>query len=223
MKKLIMATAALACIASVVSAETVSSANIVGYTKDTADDAGFHIAAMQFINATNSPESIYGDSMPKGTKIYLYNGSGYDTSTYQDVFVPGQGSVLKWGTDLDLVSGVGYWVETPSAAEAVLSGEVPVADSVTNSIVVGFQLLSYPYPVSRMVSELGLTPAEGDKIYVFNGTGYDTSTYQKVFVPGQGSVLKWDDETLSIDVGEGFWYEAVASQTWIAERPFDLD
>ena len=220
MKKLIMATAVLACVASVVSAETVSSANIVGYTKDIAADAEFHISAMQFINATNSPETIYGDVMPKDTAVYLYNGSGYDISTYTDVFVPGQGLVLKWTTDLDLANGVGYWLETPSAAEAVLSGEVPVADSITNSIATGFQLLSYPYPVSRMVSQLDLAPAEGDSVYVFNGSGYDISTYTKVFVPGTGLVLKWSDESLQIDVGEGFWYEAVAPQTWVVNRPF---
>ncbi len=218
MKKAVMAVAVLACAGSVL-AQTVTSANIVGYNKDVSA-VGFHISAMQFENATNTPQTVYGDSMPAGTKIYKFNGTSYDTAAYGSVFVPIQGFVTKWSADLDLGSGDGFWVEAPSAAEAIVSGEVPSAASITNELSVGFNLVSYPYPVDRTVADLGFAPVAGDKVYVFNGTSYDTSAYGSVFVPIQGFVTKWSNENLAISVGEGFWYEAAAAQTWVAEKPF---
>ncbi len=220
MKKII-ATAAMAACAAVVTAQTVTSANIVGYNKETATSAGFAISGAQFeTGATNTPSSVYGDQLPSGSKIYKFNGTSYDTSEYGSVFVPISGLVTKWNVELDLSGGVGYWVEYPEAAEAIVSGEVPSADSITNSIEAGFNLVSYPYPVERVITNLGFAPAEGDKIYVFNGSSYDTTEYGSIFVPISGFVTKWNNETLSIDVGQGFWYETDSAQTWIAEKPF---
>lgn len=218
MKKLVLTAAVVAC-AGVVSAQ-VYSENIVGYNKDAASAAGFHISAMQFENATNTPTTVYGSQMPVGSKIYKFNGTSYDTSTYGSVFVPIQGLVTKWSAELNLAGGAGYWVEVPSAAEAVLAGEVPAAASITNQLSAGFSLVSYPYPVDRVVTNMDLSPAVGDKIYVFNGTSYDTSTYGSVFVPIQGLVTKWSNETLAIGVGEGFWYETTSAQAWVVNKPF---
>lgn len=218
MKKIIMTVAVAVC-AAVVTAQTVTSANIVGYNKDISA-VGFHISGMQFDNPTNTPQTVYGDSMPMGSKIYKFNGASYDTAVYGSVFVPFVGLVTKWSADLELGGGDGYWVEAPSAATAILSGEVPMADSITNSLAVGFNLVSYPYPVDRVITNLGFAPVAGDKIYVFNGASYDTSTYGSVFVPFVGLVTKWSNETLPVAVGQGFWYEATAAQTWVSNKPF---
>lgn len=219
MKKII-ATAAMAACAAVVTAQTVTSANIVGYNKATTDSSGLYLAGMQFELSTNStPTTVYGDQLPKDSKIYTFDGASYTIVTYTDVFVPISGLVTKWSADVDLASGVGYWVEVPEASEAILSGEVPSASAITNDISTGLQLVSYPYPVERVVTNLGFTPADGDKIYKYEGS-YTIVTYTSVFVPIQGFVTKWSDESLSFDVGEGFWYEAAAEQTWVAEKPF---
>lgn len=217
MKKIMLAAVGFAFAASIASAQ-VTSANIVGYNKDTANAAGLHISGMQFLNETNTPTSVYGDQLPKGSKIYKFDGS-YTIVTYTDVFVPIQGLVTKWSSEVDLGNGDGYWVEVPSASEAILSGEVSTENSITNNIEIGLQLVSYPYPVERVITNLGFTPAKGDKIYVYDGS-YTIITYTDVFVPIQGLVTKWSNETLSIGVGEGFWYEAVSPQTWIANKPF---
>ncbi len=198
----------------------VSSANVVGYVEDVCP-SGFHISGMQFYNETNTPETVYGDTLPKGSKVYMFNGTDYVTAEYTDVFVPGTGLVTKWDTALDLSLGSGYWVDVPSTTNTILSGDVPLDDTITNSIIEGFQLLSYPYPTDRVVSNLGFSPAKNDKIYVFDGTDYKTSKYTDVFVPGTGLVTKWDDETLAIPVGQGFWYETTNITSWIVNRPFD--
>jgi len=213
---------ALMGMVSLASAQTVVTLGTFGFSR-VAEPAGFHIAGMQFDNTTNTPQTVYGDTLPSGSKVYSWNGSGYSSATYGPVFVPGTGTVTKWNADLDLGNGDGYWVEAPGVVASTLSGDVPLDDSITNSIVAGFQLCSYPYPVDRVVTNLGFSPVSGDKIYVWDGSGYSSSSYGSVFVPGTGTVIKWNNETLSIATGEGFWYESNANTNWIASRPFILN
>ena len=113
MKKLIATVAVLACAASVVSAQTVTSQNIVGYNKDVSA-IGFHISGMQFDNAVaNTPTTVYGDSLPLNSKIYTWNGSGYVIVTYGQSFVPFVGLVTKWNNEtLPISVGEGFWYET---------------------------------------------------------------------------------------------------------------
>jgi len=220
MKKLVMTAAVLACATSMVAAQTVTSANIVGYNKE-ASAVGFHISGMQFDNAAaNTPTTVYGDSLASGSKIYTWNGSSYVIASYGPSFVPFVGLVTKWNNEPALGNGDGYWVESVGVAETIRNGEVPMDAAITNSIVAGFQLCSYPYPVDRVISNLGFTPTSGDKIYAWNGTGYDIVSYGPSFVPFVGLVTKWNNETLPIAVGQGFWYEAAAGSTWIATKPF---
>jgi hypothetical protein len=198
---------------------TVSSANIVGYAQ-TIHPSGRVIAAMQFINATNTPETVYGDSLPLNSKIYVWSGTGYSIATYGPVFVPGQGLVTKWNSSPLLEMGKAYWVETPSEVEVIQSGDVPLEDSVEIAIQEGLQLLTYPYPVERTILQLGFNPSVGDKLYVWDAdTGYVIVTYGPVFVPGQGLVTKWNSD-LTVQVGEGFWYSAVSNSNWVVEKPF---
>ena len=216
MKKTVITLAVVAFAAAAVQAQTTS-ANIVGYSKSSYA-GGFFISANQFLGSSTVSE-VYGDSLPANSKVYTFDGSSYTIASYGSVFVPGQGLVTQWDDDLSLSAGVGYWVETPSATEAVVSGEVESAAAVTNSISAGFQLVSYPYPVEVTVEDLDLSPASGDKVYVWDGTGYTIVSYGSVFVPGQGLVTQWDSNP-TIGVGQGFWYETATPQEWVANKPF---
>ncbi len=219
MKTIIMTAAVVAC-AAVVSAQTVTSVNIVGYNKYIALEAGLYIAGMQFNNDTNTPETVYGASLPVGSEIFAWNGDGYDSALYGEVFVPGQGMVTQWDAAPTLGNGDGYWIDVAAATEAVLSGEVPAEGSITNILSAGVNLISYPYPVERTVIGMEFDPVEGDEIFMWTGAGYETALYGEIFVPQQGFVVKWDNETLSVDVGQGFWYDSVATQTWVVNKPF---
>lgn len=217
-KRLTIAAAAL--ISASAFAQTVTSANIVGYNKDVNAD-GFTISALQFdIGTSNTPETVYGDSLPKGSQIFVWDGSGYTIATYTDVFVPFVGNVTKWSSEPEFFIGDGYWIDSAGVSTSILSGEVVSEASVTNSLIEGFSLLSYPYPVDRVITNLGFTPNKGDQIFIWDGSGYSISTYTDVFVPFQGNVLKWSIETNSVAVGQGFWYESVSNSTWIVNKPF---
>lgn len=211
MKKII-ATAAFVAAAAAVTAQTVTSANIVGYNKATTE-AGFLIKANQFSTTNQTPEGVFGSSLPVGSKIYTFDGSAYSISTYTAGFF---GAPDYWNNALDLGQGVGFWVETAGVEEPIVSGEVYMDDSVTNSIAVGFQLISYPYPVERTVKTLGFTPEIGDKVYKFSGGSYQISTYTAGFF---GAPDDWNNDFI-LEVGEGFWYEAVAATNWVVNRPF---
>ena len=211
MKKLVMTVAVFACAASIASAQTVTSANMVGYNK-AAMATGLQILGTQFDTGDNTPEGIFGDSLPYGSKIYSYNG-GYSISTFTEgVF----GNPDDWDTALDLGQIQGYWVQIPAGAYTnIISGEVYLDDSVTNSIVIGLQLVSYPYPVERTVSQMGFVPSYGDKLYKYAG-GYAISTYTEgVF----GNPDAWDLD-FALGVGEGFWYQSGVNTDWIVDRPF---
>ena len=210
MKKLVMTVAVLACAASVALAQTVTSANMVGYNKG--DNTGFQILGTQFDTGDNTPEGVFGAQLPLGSKVYVFDGT-YQISTYTAGFF---GAPDFWDSALDIGQSTGYWVEVPAGTfVSITSGEVYLEDSVTNNISTGFQLMSYPYPVERSVTQLGVAPTIGDKVYKFTGT-YEISTYTAGFF---GAPDFWDNDFL-LEVGEGFWYESVVDATWVATRPF---
>jgi len=215
-KTLLIAAAALISATAFAQTGVVSSANVVGYIKDVSP-AGFHIAGMQFDNPTNNLSTVFGDSLPKGSKVYTFD-SGYTIAEYNDVFVPITGLVTKWNPDTVLASGEGFWVSLGGTSTNIFSGDVPMDDVITNSIVEGFQLCTYPYPVDRVVTNLGLNPSKGDKIYVFDG-GYTISEYNDVFVPIVGLVTKWNPVS-PIAAGQGFWYSTTNATDWVVTRPF---
>ncbi|QBG47631.1 hypothetical protein EGM51_09590 [Verrucomicrobia bacterium S94] len=216
MKKII-ATAAMAACAAVVTAQTVTSANIVGYTK-VETVPGLVIASQQFEGSDATPTGLFGDSLPLGSKIYKYDPvSGYigNIAEYQTIFLSGD----AWSAELDLSEG-SFWVETTVASTNIFSGEVPSADSITNSLPPGLSLQRYPWPVEVSINDLDLTPALGDKIYKYDPeTGYigNIAEYQTIFLSGDA----WSAD-LVFAVGEGFWYENNAGTTnvWVEAKPF---
>lgn len=227
MKKLGMTVAVLACAASVVSAQTVTSANIVGFGKVPATN-GLQIASMQFLNGeTNTLDSVFGDLYPEGTKILTYDG-GYTFSTYAISYPPPTYQpVLGWSDGIStLAPGQGFWIQLPPAStgeyEALMNGEVPMDDSVTNAVASGLNLFSYPYPVDVEIQNLGFVPSLGDKIFVYSNTGgYTTISYAVSYPPpAYDRVEGWSNPSLTIPVGGGFWYQTSAPASWIVNRPF---
>ncbi len=208
--KIIITAAVLACAASIVSAKTVTSANIVGYGK-VATANGLAVVAQQF-DGGSTPTDLFGDTLPLGSVIYQYTGIGYNVSEYKTIFLAGD----AWDTPLDLSVG-SFWVETSLVNTNIFSGEVPMTDSITNSLITGLTLTAYPYPVEVGISDLDITPTLGDVIYQYTGSGYNVSEYKTIFLSGDA----WDTE-LVFGVGDGFWYENAnaSDNVWVEVKPF---
>jgi len=213
MKKLVLTAAVLGFAASMASAQ-VYSQNIVGYSKS--DNSGYTLVGNQFLGDSTAPSAVLGDQMDYGTQLYVFDGdNGYQTSTYNQGFFGGEDS---WSNDsLDLGLGVGFWVSVPTGTNTTMfAGEVNTAAQTTNSIVSGFQILSYPYPVESKISEMGFVPQYGDQVFVWTPNGYSSATYNQGFFGDEDS---WSVD-LVIGIGEGFWYSSSVDVSWIAERPF---
>jgi len=223
MKKLIIAAMALTCATAIVSAETVTSENIVGYNKaisvSGASGSGLQLFGIQFDTAaSHTPESVFGSSLPYGSKVYMYNAPAgpYSIAVYtQGAF----GNPDGWNNAFEIGGGIGFWVEIPSGSYTnIISGDVPVSGTVTNSISAGLQLVTYPFPVVKTVKQLGFTPSYGDKIYKYNAPAGPYSI--AIYTPGAfGNPDDWNND-FEIGVGEAFWYEATSAFSWIVTENF---
>jgi hypothetical protein len=200
----------------------VSSANVVGYVKVQVPASSFTMIANPFINSSQADmtiSEIFGTSMADGSELYIFN-NGYTTYTYID----GIGWLDEDSNDAGSVviaRGRGFWIKnvTASPVEITLAGDVPgnVFQSATNTLQAGFAMASSSYPVDKTLATLGMTPADGDEIYIYSN-GYTTYTY----IDGIG----WLDENseaadaVVINVGHGFWYKTGAANTWVEVKPY---
>ena len=224
MKKLIITAMALTCVAAVVSADTVTSENVVGYNKK-ATQAGLQLLGMQFIGETNAtPKTIFGDTLPVGSKVFLYEndgagGGGYVFATYVHPPMP-PGAANKWDSEPIIDLGKGFWVQLPlgvSSTNTIISGDVLMTTSKVANVLEGLQLIANPYPYEIEIVDLDITPELGDKIFKYTNDGvgggvYSFATYIHPPMP-PGAANKWDDESLTIGVGQGFWYQSAKSGT----------
>lgn len=229
MKKLVMATAAVACAASIASA--VTSANVVGYVKDTTPAAGgfdilnlapFGTNVVSIQDAIGNLSELNASSVKANAdKLHVWTGSGYSSYALYDT-----GSEVMW-IDLnsfawdfgasfatpavfDFVRGQAAWYESGAGgtpASAVRSGEVPNDGSVQVDVSGTFAMLSYPYSASINLKDLVVTGAsassakdDADKMHVWGGAGY--SSYG---LYDTGSEVMWIDLTsFAWDFGASF-------------------
>ena len=186
MKKLVITAAVLACVASIVSAQTVTSANIVGYSKvDKPGGAELNIMGITFLSGDSTLESVCPVAQFSGSylssaeadQIITYTPAAgatpgfYTTYAFYDASGIGYPEKSGWKTLAnfgfnDLVenpvvpAGSGLWIKSgslTSSTNVILSGEVVADAAVTNSIVTGLQLVSNPFSDTVKLTSMSLT------------------------------------------------------------------
>ncbi len=172
-------------------AETVTSANAVGMVKITAEPGQFTLFSLPFEieGGSITAEDLFG-SVPYGTILYYWEDNRWVSETYNqgNAFV---GTVDEWSTEFGVSSkefqrGDGVFISLPENEEGfdiVIAGQVPdnsTASQTTVELFQGFSIVGLGYPVSLNLSDerLGLTPAFGDTIYIWQN-GWQPSTYQE--------------------------------------------
>ena len=201
---------------------TTASANILGYTKKSLPANGLIMVSNPFVNSDKNDmtiNEIFGTSLPDGTTLYIYD-NGYSSYSYID----GIGWVDDYFGDAGSVvitRGQGLWIKNyvASPVTVLLSGNVPDRESqaVTNSLPQGIAMIASAYPAKRSITSLGLNPADGDTIYLYDN-GYSSYSY----IDGIGWV---DDFFAAADdfeftVGCGFWYLTSTSRQWVEQKPY---
>jgi hypothetical protein len=189
-KTLFIAAAVLAAgIASSV-AQTVYSANIVGYVNVTIP-TGFSIIANQLDNGTNDLNSLIPNA-GFGDTVYTWNGSAFTPSIYAGT----------WGPDTVLAPGQAAFYDAGAPVTATFVGQVETGN-LTNSFPAGFSLISDQVPVSENLDTAGLTAGFGDTIYFYRSGAYVPIIYAGSW--GSGATP---------NVGEGFWIDSTSGGSW---------
>jgi len=243
-KTLLMAAAALA--AGVISSQAgVYSANIVGYANVANNIAGknYFMSVPFNVGVSNGANEVFGSSLPSGTYLDLWNGSGFTTVIYDTSDPDGLGaSAPVWYQSDDFTPAViptlpvgKAFVLVPSAAITnTFVGSVAVTVGTSNNIVLAtagknyFVGCSVPYAgyVTNGTSSTGgpnlNSLPSGTYIDFWNGSGFTTTIFDTSDPDGLGaSAPVWyqsDDFTPApcpqLTVGQGFVIVPAAPYTW---------
>jgi hypothetical protein len=234
-KTLLIAAAAFA--ASVISSQAqVYSQNIVGYVNiNLTNGVLANIAPALDLDGTgtNNTVATVFTTPNIGDNVYAFNGTGYDALNYK-VVVTGRSPNQVYNTNwfIGLTAEPGYKLNPgeslfylPSANETVTQTGTALTGSQVNPNVPtpgNLGLLSSIIPISGgLTSVLGYTPNIGDNVFVYNGTGYTAYNYKVVVTgrsPNQVYNTNWFIGLTAtepvINVGQGFWLQTGAANTW---------
>jgi hypothetical protein len=214
--KTLLLTAALSAAGVASSLAQVYSVNAVGYVNTTIVPR-FNLVSNPLNNTEangNSIKSLFA-SLPFGTQIYRFNGTGFDIATKDDLVgdydppavanatvTPGQGVfVLNNGTQNQTVTFV---------------GEVPQGNLTVN-IPAGFSIVSSPVPqAGNIQTDLQFNPASGDQLYF-----WDEPTQKYSIHTWDADFASWDVNPPSLGVGEAIFIRKNAPGTWT--RTFNVN
>ena len=208
------------------------SSNIVGYNKVDVTASSFDILGSQFTNIGDVDidiQDLFSEGIAEGDRILFFNGNGYDGYTYSDITFDESFNLLGAGWQDDntqiranrvIVPGEAFWIRSTTSKQLTFSGEV----SVTNvySFVGGNanQLVALPVPQVVNLQDVSFKNiADGDRIQVYNGSGYDAYTYSEVTFDENFNLLGagWQDDATQfrtdkkVNLGKGFWIKAAGT------------
>ena len=191
----------------------VSSANINGSARIELPENDFALVSCSFINKSNTIDNLFSD-LPEGTMLSLWD---VESQTYENYYKTDRW--LPSGTNR-VEAGDGIFVRLPPDAPAsnlVMSGDVPLEETITVFSPAGFVLMSYPYPhkVPFPETELAKKAAIGDKISVWEDNGW--STYEC------SAAGRWDGaENVKLKIGQAFFYKSSVDSYPVEARPFAI-
>ncbi len=247
MKK-VLVILALTVAASTAFAQTgaVYSLNVVGFQKVAVQPTGMSMPGVPFEADSYELNDLIGDQLTAAKnqsgadKIFAWDAQSQAYKKYFLRTTVGN----KWvsyedpdnpTTNAFVYPESGFWVVAvaTSTQEVVLVGDVANASAVTNALVAGLNMISYPYSTPRGINDLDLTTGTAaknqsgaDQIWAWDGS---QQQYVKFFyrsTVGNKWVAYLDPDVPATNIvspAEGMWYNARSPFTWIAARPYTLD
>jgi len=168
-------------------------------------------------------DAVFSTNVPDDTTIFIFTppDGPYRVYTYLSGFGGWVDENLVAGQGTNTLSrDTGFWVSLPSVTNATVLGDVPAASNTSVSLSGGYNLISYPYPAARPLSQtaMGQGAQEGDTIFMWNGVGYNVYT----FLSGFGG---WVDDNLApanpvLEPGKGYWYLSASGRTASENKPY---
>lgn len=236
----------------------VYSLNVVGFQKVTAPPAAkkYTLNSTPFI--ANNPNINYAignqlggsNSVDNSDNILLWNKGAQAYKRYWLAGNVGDTNYnYKWidnltgevATNTDILPGEGFWVRSRQSVTqvVVVAGDVEDAQTVTNGIAAGYQLLSYPFSAPIGLNSTTFTNGgkgsnsvdNSDNIMKWN---VNAQTYLRYWLAGNVGDTnynrKWIDNLTGevatnayLNPGDGFWYRHRGSGfNWVEAKPYTV-
>jgi hypothetical protein len=214
-KSLLLAAAALAAGVLSSQAQTVYSANIVGYV-NTALPSGYSLVNNPLLNSdgTNGAENVFASLQPFDS-LLIWNGTGYTAYSYQGPgsWIDSNGNPIA-APNVSPGGAVFYQNNSGGAESNTFVGTVLLTNSI--SLGAGYSFVASTVPVSAPADSTNYSlPFQAfDSVLFWNGSGYTAYSYQ-----GPGSWIDANGNPTNapvIGVGQGFFYQnnSGAAETW---------
>jgi hypothetical protein len=225
--KTLLLTAALAAagVASSMAQGTVFSVNAVGYVNTSLKAKAFSLIANPLNAGADNTIGTLFKSLPFGTQVYRFNGTGFDIATYDDI----EGKYTSTTAALltaQILPGEGIFVKNNATTDQTVTfvGEVPQGNLV-NGYPKGLSIRASQVPQDgKVTTDLGFPAKAGDQISKFDSaTGKFVGPYG--FDDLVGANGAWtlagavNEPTLA--VGESFFLRATAAGSW--NRTFNVN
>ena len=205
-KTLLIAVAALAAETISSQAQTVFSANVVGYVNVVLPAGQLVLVSNPLDDGTNTTTSL-GQNLANRSQIQIWNGSGFT--------VANKASGV-WTPDLSIPVGTGFFVNSKTTITNTFVGTVipGVGGFTTNSLPANTLVLvgsTVPYAGDLTDTNLAIGPLLANKsaIQVWNGSGFTgTSKVGGVWTPN-----------LTLAVAQGFFVSSKTATNWVQTLP----
>lgn len=219
----------------------VYSLNVVGFQKLTASSGGTTMVSTPFDRTPNTLDNVIGNqlyghkSSLYADNIYIYDAA---SQTYKNYTLKTDG---KWydfagvaATNTAITSSIGFWIKNTrklSNETVVVSGDVVDVAIMTNVILPGVNMVSYPFSTEVEINRSALTNGYGHKssLYADNVFIWDSASqsYQNYTLKTD---KKWYDfsgnlaTNVKVGAGRGFWYRnrSGSNFSWVEMRPYTL-
>jgi hypothetical protein len=238
-KTLLMALAVTAAGVLASNAQTVYSANIVGYANAPTPNGGTYLISVPFVvgvsNGANEIWPLVGGnpSIPDFSQVLVWTGSGYTTylsdSTSPSLWDDASYNPLSGAPTLPV--GKGFFLIPSASTTNTFVGTVAVSVGTSNVVSLpngGTYLVASAVPYAGSITNgspttgaggLGLSSLNGlpdfSQLLVWTGSGYAT------YLSDSTSSSLWDDASYNplsaaptVSVGQGFFIIPSANFTW---------
>jgi hypothetical protein len=198
------------------SAESVFSANVLGYKRIAVPSNQFVLVALNFNNVSNTVNGLFG-TLPTGSSVSIWDSSPAPAGQKWVAYNKIRGGWSPSGTNV-IAIGSGVFIKTPANTNVVLAGEVPLA--ATNTLQTQsnlFKILSYPYPVNMAFTNTAIAKGAqtGDAVSFWNNGWL---TYNKI----RGG---WSPTATNVQlqIGSAMLYKGVTDRTINEVKPYTIN
>jgi len=212
MKKTLTTLVVLSLIGGAAFAQTVTSANIVGYNKVTVNNGDYTLISSALLGTNNTLGTLLAD-VPVGTSVLSWN-SG--TQSYETVSKTRGG----WGTaatnTLPQSGGVFVQLAGGSDFDIITSGDVPTNSTISIDTVNGLTLVSYPFPAPVAFSNTTIASSAlvGDSVSFWQSGAYNTFSKTRGGWGANGATI--------IQPGQAFFYLTTTGKANAEAVPYNL-